>query len=176
MSMIDNIARFPFLKDLEITHSQEHTCYKLNEVRSLLSSNVTITSLSIVMPNVDNMNMEFLLDIISDPWRYMSLSRLVVRTELVHEPLTEEQVNHFMQYRVLTVLELGSFRMFNFAPYILWRKLSTLKKFIIRIVNIRPIQQNALLTRFVRTDTGFDITAPIIRLRRRDDAVIFRRS
>lgn len=178
VSMLDNGVRFQLLQVLEIGYAAGRTCVRLNEVRSLLRSNRTLLRLLIVMPNVDDMNMEFLLDIIGEK-RF--LLELIVKTKVVDEPVQAEQVERLIRsYEFLEKLDLNSFRMVRDYATFLWEKLPSLRLFLTRIVkyvNDAPIQENRLLTRFVRTDTGYEIAAPITRIRRmpQDDPVTFKR-
>lgn len=178
VSMIDNSVRLQVLQKLEIAYTVEPTCQRLEEVRSLLRSNTTLFYLLIVMPNVDDMNMEFLLDIIGSK-RF--LIELIVKTKVVYEPVQAEQMRRLAQYLSLEKLDLNSFRMVREYADLIWQRLDRLRLFLIRIVkyvNETPIQENRLLTRFVRTDTGYEIAPPITRIRTmpRDDPVTFRRT
>lgn len=175
VSMIDNGIRWPNLIELEITYALERTRDRLNEVRSLLHSNSTLLRLHIEMPMVDDMNMDFLLDIID---RNTLLKKLIVKTNLVNEPVTEEQIYRLVRYFGLEFLNLSSFRMVRELATYLWNQLRRLKTFSTRIVKYKNLNEGRILTRFVRTDTGHEIVPPILRFGTMpcDDPVTFRRS
>lgn len=178
VSMIDNGVRLEFLRDLEITYVDEHTCDRLNEVQSLLRLNSMLRNLRIVMPNVNDMNMEFLLELITQNGLLM---KLIVKTGMINEPVREAQIHRLMRYFSLETLDLSSFRMMSEYAYFLWRTLTNLRTFTTRIVKyMSATQDNRLVTRFrsTGTGTGYEILAPIARIRTmpRDDPVTFRRS
>lgn len=179
VSMVNNDAHFRTLTHLEISYSLERTCDKLNEVRSLLQSSKMLESLHIEMPNVDDMDMDFLLNIINEQrqwFRYYYLSKLIVKTGMVSEPLTEDQGKHLERYKNLTMLNLGGFRIRREYADKIWNKLKHLRTFIIRIVQGVDVvlPENRLVFMFVRNDTGHKVVP--IRRRERSDAVIFRRT
>lgn len=178
VSMHDSDVRFQFLRDLDITYASERTCTRLIEVSRLLRLNSMLQNLRIEMPNVDDMSMEFLLDILDEN---TSFKVLIVKTGLVNEPVTEEQINRLMKFYQVKVLDLGSFRMTRTYANFLWRNIWSLSTFVTRIVKYEiptPMNEDQLLTRFVRNDRGYEVVAPILRIRTmpRDDPVTFRRS
>lgn len=161
------------LRFLQIEYAVERRCHRLNEVQSLLRSNRSLRTLHIFMPNVVDMHMGFLLDIISNN---MILSELIVKTGVVPEPVTIEQITRLSRYRALTRLDLRSFRMVRAHANLIWNGIRALRVFSIRILKEgAPIQENQLLMRLVRTGTEYEF-APPISMTRRDDPVTFRRS
>lgn len=178
-SLVDSTARFNRLQQLKITYATEHTCYKLNEIRNLLRSNVRLKIFHILMPDAEDMNMDFLLDIIG---RQFFLTKLVVKTKIVDEPVTEPQLHQFKRFIMMRFLDLGCFRMPRELANDLWNELKGLRTFIIRIVKDPEIEQPRLSIRLIRTRTTrnrtyYEIAEPaeIFRRTRGDDTLSFRR-
>lgn len=96
----------------------------------------------------DAMNMDLLLDMIESN---QSLSELSVPssvlTNVVKEPVTQEQINRLERYSRLEKLDLSSFRMVNKYANYLNRKLKHLRKFLTRIVNdVNDISKDGMVT------------------------------